>query len=77
MKIEKKLKNNFIDVWKKKKKKWERYVKVELEEEKELPEKLNVEKDGNGRIDDIYMSRQEIDERNKINEIIEFLKKRR
>ena len=77
MKIEIDLADNFIDVWNEKKEKWERYVKVELEEEKELPEKLNVEKDGNGRIDDIYMSRQEIDERNKINEIIEFLKKRR
>lgn len=77
MKIEIDLADNFIDVWNEKKEKWERYVKVELEEEKELPEKLNVEKDGNGRIDDIYMSRQEIDERNKINEIIEFLKQRR
>ena len=77
MKIEIDLADNFIDVWNEKKEKWERYVKVELEEEKELPEKLNVEKDGNGRIDDIYMSRQEIDERNKINEIIEYLKQRR
>ena len=40
-------------------------------------EELNVEKDENGRIDGIYMSKQEVDERNKINEIIDYLEKQR
>jgi len=51
----------------------EREVEI-IQEQKKIPEKLNVEKDGEGRIDGIYMSRQEINERNTINSIIDYLK---
>lgn len=42
MKIKIDLADNFIDVWNEEKEIWERYVKVGLEEEKKMPEKLNM-----------------------------------
>lgn len=45
MKIKIDLADNFIDVWNEEKEIWERYVKVELEEEKKIPEKIKIEQD--------------------------------
>lgn len=50
-------------------------IEVEIiEEEKGIPERLNVSKDEEGRIDDVFMSRTELAMRVKINEIIDYLK---
>lgn len=43
MKIKIDLADNFIDVWDEEKEIWERYVKIGLEEEKKIPEKLENE----------------------------------
>lgn len=40
MKIKIDLADNFIDVWNEEQEIWERYVKVGLEEQKKIPEKL-------------------------------------
>ena len=52
MKIKIDLADNFIDVWNEEKEIWERYVKVELEEEKKIPEKIDNWTSAVGRVDD-------------------------
>ena len=79
MKIKIDLADNFIDVWNEEKEIWERYVKVGLEEEKKIPEKLEsyISCGWNGTCKDL--KRDELFEDlkkigSKINEIIDFLK---
>ena len=81
MKIKIDLADNFIDVWNEEKEIWERYVKVELEEEKKIPEKLNIEDDGNtitlyGEKENEWTILDNVDiiVCNKINSIIDYLK---
>ncbi len=49
MKIKIDLEDNFIDIWNEEKEIWERYVKVVLEEEKKIPEKLDVDEEEKGK----------------------------
>ena len=78
MKISYELKQGYIDVWNEESEEWDRYIKVNkksvVEEEKKIPEKLEdyyLDKKGKYPIE-LTMYEQIL--RNKINEIIDYLK---
>lgn len=76
MKIKIDLADNFIDVWNEEKEIWERYVKVKLEEEKKIPEKLGYQDNADGTF---YLNHKKYNSEpikilsRKINEIIDYL----
>lgn len=81
MKIRIDIADNFIDVWNEEKEIWERYVKIELEEEKKIPEKWNdlsfttMRKKEDSIDDDIHKLKGYIETIMRTqNEIIDYLK---
>lgn len=79
MKVKIDIADNFIDVWNEEKEIWERYVKIELEEEPQehkIPEKLTI---GVNEYDEIHINNEIYGERqvrvvaDKINEILDYL----
>ena len=72
MKIKIDLADNFIDVWNEEKEIWERYVKVGLEEEKKIPDKLGGYADISGDLA-YEWNFAEKKLRDKTNEIIDYL----
>lgn len=76
MKIKIDLADNFIDVWNEEKEIWERYVKVGLEEEKKIPEKITINENGTIGFPNGQWTARNMDKAfaMKINEIIDYLK---
>ena len=76
MKIKIDLADNFIDVWNEEKEIWERYVKVGLEEEKKIPEKLEYYDDSIAWVIDDVGQLSDVDKViiDKLNDVIDYLK---
>ena len=73
MKIKMDLADNFIDVWNEEQEIWERYVKIGLEEQKKIPEKLDKYADVSSDLA-CEWTFGEKKLKDKINEIIDYLK---
>lgn len=76
MKIKIDLADNFIDVWNEEKEIWERYVKIGLEEEKKIPEKITINDNGTIGFPNGQWTARNMDKAfaMKINFIIDYLK---